>query len=236
MVAANVGDDGFVHLVTADADAGGIGKAAQAEHRNFGGAAADIDDHAADRLGDRHTGADRRRHRLLDQIDLGRAGVVGGIADGAFFDASRSRWHADDDFREARQFRRVDLGDEIFDHLLGDVDIGDDAIAQRPDAFDVARRLAHHHLGFVANGLYRARAANGLDGDDRRLVQHDTAAADIDQRVGRPQIDCHILAEERKHPAEQRHGGGEPDIGLAVDGTGWWPCAMPQNHLYLLWL
>jgi hypothetical protein len=39
------------------------------------------------------------------------------------------------------------LVDEVLDHLLGDVDVGDHAVAQRPDGLDVVGRLAHHQLG-----------------------------------------------------------------------------------------
>ena len=74
MVAADIGDDRLVHLVAADAHRARIDDAAERQHRHFGGAAADIDDHRAGGLGDRQAGADRRRHRLLDQEDAAGAG------------------------------------------------------------------------------------------------------------------------------------------------------------------
>ena len=40
--------------------------ATQAEHRHFSGAASDINNHGANRLGDGQTGADGGRHRLID--------------------------------------------------------------------------------------------------------------------------------------------------------------------------
>ena len=40
--------------------------AAERDHRDLGGAAADVDDHVAERLVDRQRRADRRGHRLLD--------------------------------------------------------------------------------------------------------------------------------------------------------------------------
>ena len=40
--------------------------AAQAEHRHFSGAASDIDNHGAHRLGDGQARADGGRHRLID--------------------------------------------------------------------------------------------------------------------------------------------------------------------------
>ncbi len=47
MVAAHVGDDGFVHLVAADADRTRIDDARQGQDGDLGGAAADVDDHRA---------------------------------------------------------------------------------------------------------------------------------------------------------------------------------------------
>ena len=44
------------------------------------------------------------------------------------------------------------LADEMLDHLLGDLEVGDDPGAQRADGLDVAGRLAHHQLGVVADG------------------------------------------------------------------------------------
>ena len=43
--------------------------------------------------------------------------------------------------------------DEMLDHFLGDVEIGDNAIAHRPDRFDIARRLAQHQFGFRPDRL-----------------------------------------------------------------------------------
>ena len=42
--------------------------AAERDHRDLGGAAADVDDHVAGRLVDRQARADRRGHRLLDDV------------------------------------------------------------------------------------------------------------------------------------------------------------------------
>src|SRR5207237_9914032 len=67
MVAADIRDDRLVHLVAADPHRAGIDDAAEREDRDLGRAAADIDDHRAGRLGHGQAGADRRRHRLLDQ-------------------------------------------------------------------------------------------------------------------------------------------------------------------------
>ena len=44
-------------------------------------------------------GADRGRHRLLDQVDLARAGALGALLHGALLDLGDAEGHADDDAR-----------------------------------------------------------------------------------------------------------------------------------------
>jgi hypothetical protein len=194
VVAADVGGDRLVHLVAADPDRGGVGEAAQREHGDLGGAAADVDDHRSDRLGHRHVGADRGGHRLLDQPDLAGAGIGGGVADRAALDRGGARRHADHDLGPAREAAlAVDLVDEVLDHLLGDVDVGDDAVAQGPDRLDLVRGLAHHQLGVVADRLHPLDAVDRLDRDHRRLVEDDAAAADVDDRVRGTEIDRHVV-------------------------------------------
>jgi hypothetical protein len=46
----------------------------------------------------------------------------------------------------------VHLADEMLDHLLRHLEIGDHAVAQRADGLDVAGRAAEHQLGLVAHG------------------------------------------------------------------------------------
>jgi hypothetical protein len=36
----------------------------------------------------------------------------------------------------------------------------------------------------------------GVDGDHRRLIEHDATATHVDQRVGGPEIDGHVLTGE----------------------------------------
>ena len=77
------------------------------------------------------------------------------------------------------------LVDEVLDHLLGDIDVGDDAVAQRADRFDLVRGLAHHQLGVVADGLDLLDAVDRLDRDHRRLVQDNPPSAHVYQAYWR---------------------------------------------------
>ena len=95
------------------------------------------------------------------------------------------------------------LADEVLDHLLGDFEVGDDAVAHGADGLDVAGRAAQHHLGVVAHGADGLLAAAGGDGRDHRgFVEHDAAAFDIDQRVRGPKIDGHVARKRAKKTAE----------------------------------
>ena len=110
----------------------------------------------------------------------------------------------------SRQPGRCGLAEEIAEHRLAQLEIGDDAVSQRPDDRDRVGRAAFHLLGQVAH-----RAAAGEDlarallhGDDRRLVEHQPFADQADQRVGRSQIDGQVAAEViqqvLEHPCSAR--------------------------------
>src|ERR1700732_5120335 len=60
------------------------------------------------------------------------------------------RGHADDHAR-VRPAVLVHLLDEVAQHLLGHVEVGDDAVLQRPDRLDRAGRAAQHPLGLDAD-------------------------------------------------------------------------------------
>jgi hypothetical protein len=97
------------------------------------------------------------------------------------------------------------LADEVLDHLFGDFEIGDDAVAHGPDRLDVAGRAAQHHLGVVADraDLLLAALDHG-DGDDRGLVEDDAASLHIDQRVRRAEIDGHVARQHADVPMTRR--------------------------------
>ena len=88
------------------------------------------------------------------------------------------------------------LLNEVIQHALGDLEVGDDAVLHRLDGDDVARRAAEHFLGFFADGLYLAGVF--VNGDDGGLVDYDAftlreyqgiGGAEIDGEVGREQTE-----------------------------------------------
>ena len=144
-------------------------------------------------------GADRGGHRLLDQVRLARAGGERRLFDGALLDAGDAGRDADDDAR-MREAVLVDLLDEVPEHLLGDVEVGDDAVLQRPDRLDRSRRAAEHPLRLDADRVHLAGAL--VDRDDGRLREHDAAAAHVDERVRGAEVDRHVAAAEAGHRGE----------------------------------
>ena len=116
--------------------------------------------------------------------------------------------HADDDHRRGEAPPVLHLADEMLDHFLRDLEIGDDAVAQGADGVDVAGRAAEHLLGLVADRQHLLLAAHIGDGDDAGFIKHDAAAFDINKGVRGAEIDSHV----RRHKAEQarEHSIGQP--------------------------
>ena len=164
--------------------------ATERDDRDLGGAAADVDDHVAGRFVHREARADRGGHRLFDDVDgLARAGELCGFGHGALFDAGDARRNADD-HAGMREAALMHLLDEVAQHLFADVEIGNDAVLQRTDRADVIRRAADHALRLGAD--CERPPVFHVDGDNRRLVEHDAATAYVDERVSGAQVDGHV--------------------------------------------
>ncbi len=133
-------------------------------------------------------------HRFFDEVDFAGLGAVGAVLDGALFDLRDFRRHADDDARADPDVAVVRLLDEVGQHLLGDVEVGDDAVLHRLDGDDVAGRAAQHVLGVFADGF--DAAVDLVDGHDRGLVDHDALAACVDAGVGRAEVDGEVARED----------------------------------------
>src|SRR5262249_7386609 len=90
----------------------------------------------------RRAGAQRGGHRLFDQVGLAGAGVEGGVVDGALLDLGDTARDADYDARprDAEAVALVHGADEVVQHALRDVEVGDDAVFQRTHGNDVRRR------------------------------------------------------------------------------------------------
>ena len=159
---------------------------AERDHGHLGRPATDVDDHASTRLGDRQARADRRRHRLLDEVDGASTGGQRRLLDGLSLNFGDPAWDAQDDLRE-RQSAAATFADEVPQHLLGHLEVGDHPVPERPDRTDRGRRPADHAAGVGSDGLDPAGAV--VDGDDGGLEDDDALAANEDERVGGAEID-----------------------------------------------
>ena len=89
------GHDRLVEVVARGADRQRGDDPAQRDDGDLGGAAAHVDDHVAGGLVHGQPGADRGRHRLLDDVDPAGAGLVAGLLDGALLDRGDPAGDAD---------------------------------------------------------------------------------------------------------------------------------------------
>ena len=140
--------------------------------------------------------ADGRHHGLFHQVHFAGFGVIGGIDHRAFFHLRDFAGDSDDDARMHQHLAAVRLLNEVVQHALGDLEVGDDAVLHGADGYDVAGRAAQHFLGFLADRFHFAIGL--IDGDDGGLVHHDAFAFGIDQRVGRAQVNGQIGRKKTK--------------------------------------
>src|SRR5262249_1781062 len=136
--ALQVVHDGLIHLVAGHAHGTRIHDAAERDHGDVGGAAADVHHHVTAGLSNRQAGADRGDHGLLHQVNFARLGAVGRVHHSALFDLRDLGRHADHDARVHQHLAVVRLLDEIVQHFLGDLEVGDDAVLHGLDGDDVA--------------------------------------------------------------------------------------------------
>src|SRR5271156_4624977 len=202
MVAADIGNDRLVHLVPADPNRSAIDDAAKRQHRHLGGPAADIYDHRAGRLGHRKAGTDRCRHRLLDQKNPPCASTFSRFSDRAPLYRGRARGHTDDDLRRGEAAAVVRLADEMLDHFLRYLEIGDDAVAQRPDRLNVAWSAADHQFRLLTDGEDLSLTLDAPDCDHRRLIQDDTAPFYVDNGFCGADVYRHVGRQQTQHSSK----------------------------------
>ena len=84
----------------------------------------------------------------------------------------------------------MNAANEIFQHDLGNIKLGDDAIAQRTNDSDIARRTSHHGLGLQANGQWLAQSL--INCHPGGFINNNALTAHIYQCIRGPQINCNI--------------------------------------------
>ena len=210
-------DDRFVELVAGDADRFARDDATERDHRDLGGAAADVDDHVAGRLVHREPRADRRGHRLLDdEGGLARAGELGRLLHGArstpvIPEGMQMTMRG---FAHRRWCTRWMKYRSIFSQM------SKSAITpsfKRSDGLDVTGRAAEHPLRLDADREHPPVLR--VHRDDRRLVEHDAAAAHVHERVGGPEVDGHVTANDRGKPGLRHRDALQTVLGCGAQAS-----------------
>jgi len=120
----------------------------------------------------------------------GGARLLGRFLHSALLNHRAAGRDADHDARAEDEAVADDLFNEMAQHALRDVVIGDDALLQRTDGDDVARRAADHAARLLANREHAVRVL--VHRHDRRLSEHDALVLHINQHVRRAEIDTDI--------------------------------------------
>ena len=163
------------------------------DDRHLSGPTANVDDHVSGRLMDWQPDTDGGGHWLLEnEHRLARPGRFRHFLHGPLLDPGDPGWDADDHPGPDQAPRARHPADEVGQHLLAEVEIGDHSVAQRPDGLDVAGCAADHALGLHTHG--QQPIVPGIDGNHRRLIEYDATTAHIHQGVGCPEIHGHIPA------------------------------------------
>ena len=102
--------------------------------------------------------------------------------------------NADDDPRTDPLLAVVRLLDEVLEHLLRHLKVGDHPILHWTNRDDIPWSSAQHLLGLVPHGF--DFLGDLVDGDDRRLGDDDPSPTGIDECVGGSEIDREIARED----------------------------------------
>ena len=195
--ALDVLDDRLVELVATNADRLRHNDATKRDDSNLSCAAADVDDHVARWFRNREPGANCSGHRLFDQVGNARTGRECGLFNRTLLDARHTRRNADNDARMGPAVL-MDLVDEMAEHLLRHLKVGDHAVLERANGYDRCRSTTKHALGLNADG--QDSACHLIKRYHGWFGQHDATPAHVDERICRPEIDRHVSAAEAKHP------------------------------------
>ena len=132
----------FIHLISGDLVRTAMNHTREGDNGDFGGSSADIHNHVSRGLRHGQTCADRRRHRLLDQMSFAGFRTIGRILHRSLFNLGDSRWDSNDDSRMHEYFPAVRLLNEVRQHFFRHRKIRNDTILHWPDGYYVSRRAA----------------------------------------------------------------------------------------------
>src|SRR5690606_32879219 len=203
VVLAHELNDRDVQFITTRSDGGVAHDARQGDDRDLGGATADVDHHVAGRRIDRQPDSDGRCHRLGDHEHLLGPGTERAVTHCKLLDFRDPAGNTDDDARlHLEQVILDDERQEVAQHLLGDVEVGDHAVLHRTHRDDCLGCSPEHALGLEADALDLLRFA--IDRHHRGLVEHDSLALYIDEGVRGTEIYGDLIGGKERPALEER--------------------------------
>lgn len=165
-----------------------------------GGTTADVDNHVARGLGDGKASSDRGCHGLLDQVDLARSREHGALPNRSLLDFGNARRNRNDDTRPHHSLAVMNPGNEVAQHRLCDLEIGDDSILYRTNRNDMSGSAAQHFLGRLADGPHLVGPPAVLrNRDHARFRDDDPTTFHVNQRIRRTQINGEVAGKPTKH-------------------------------------
>ncbi len=83
---------------------------------------------------------------------------------------------------------------EMTQHLLSHIKVGDDPVFQRPDRHDRVWRFTNHFLGFTSNGQHlESPSLISLDSNYRGLTNDNPSFTQKNQGIGSAKINSEIF-------------------------------------------
>src|SRR6185503_11475053 len=195
--------DRNIELVAAGADRRIAHNAGERDDRDLRCATADVDDHVAGRRLDGEADTDCRGHGLSNHEYFFGTGTQRRVAHRTLLHFGDTRGYTDDD--PGFHLEDVVLDDEreeIPQHLLGHVEVGDDAILHRTNGDHAFRRASEHSFRLEPDALDLLGLA--VDGDDGRLVQDDPLTLHIDESIRRAEVDTDRIRGEKRPCFKER--------------------------------
>jgi len=171
---------------------------------DLGGAATDVDHHVAGRRLDRQPDTDRGGHRFGHHEHLLGTGGLGRIAHGTAFDFGDAGRDRHDHLRlHAEHVLVDDRLQEVAQHLLGHIEVGDHAVLEWPHRQDALGCPSEHPLRLETDPL----DASGrlLDRNNGGFVEHDPFTLHVDEGVRGAEIDGDLVGREKRAELEEFH-------------------------------
>ena len=196
--AAHVTDDVFIHNIAPNPNGSGIHQSPQGCDGHLCGAPANVHHHASFGLGDRNAGTQSGCHGFLNQINRPRTGTFGGFLNGAAFNFCGAGGDTNHHAWVGKHFAIMHFLNKVFDHFLGDMKIRNHAVAQGTYRRNVGGGFSQHLFGIGPDGQNNFFIFYVGNGNHRRFIQHDPAPLNINQRVGRSQVNGHIRRNSSK--------------------------------------